>query len=319
MEKKKDTKVSVIVPVYNPGKWLSGCVDSILAQTMTDLEVILVDDGSTDGSAEVCDEYASRDARVRVIHQANAGVVTARNKGLEAAEGEWVSFVDADDKILPQMYERMLAAASDADVVKCDAYCDFGDKQEKVGIIMKPDPEQALADVMNNTTPGWMWNQIIKRRFLLDAGISIPADCRFSQDTVFNVQLLLKRPKIVVVNEPLYLYNRANESSTTASVKQDVWLKAGPTVAALYSLTEHNPILMENIHGVHRRAMNYKVTVANYSGIKLARQSFKNTHKHISYYPFGKGMNMFLWVAFNFGRPGEWLYNIYRRKKGFIK
>lgn len=315
---KKNPGISVIVPVYNPGKWLRKCVDSVLAQTMPDLEVILVDDGSTDGSAQVCDEYAATDDRVRVIHQSNAGVVTTRNTGIAVSRGKWVSFVDADDMIEPHMYELLIASSADADVVKCDACFIDGRQKRRIGIKMNPDPVKALAHVINNITPGWMWNQIIKRDFLINAGILVPIDCRFSEDTVFNVQLLLKRPKIVIVNEPLYLYNRANENSTTATVKQDVWLKAEPTVAALYSLVEKNPILRDNIGGVHRRAMNYKVTLANYSGIKLARQKFKGVHKRVSIYPFGTWMNLFLWIAFNCGKMGEWLYDLYRKKKGFF-
>ena len=92
-------KVSVIVPVYNAEKYLQECVDSILRQTLADLELILVDDGSTDTSPALCDRYAEQDLRVRVIHQANAGSSAARNRGIEVATGEWIAFVDSDDFI----------------------------------------------------------------------------------------------------------------------------------------------------------------------------------------------------------------------------
>ena len=104
-------KVSVIVPVYNAEKYLQECVDSILRQTLTDLELILVDDGSTDSSPAICDRYAAQDLRVRVIHQANLGLSAVRNRGIEVAAGEWVAFVDSDDFIDANMYRTMIIAA----------------------------------------------------------------------------------------------------------------------------------------------------------------------------------------------------------------
>lgn len=94
-------KVSVIVPVYNTEKYLARCIDSILAQTFTDFELILVNDGSKDNSGKICDEYAAKDHRIVVIHKENGGVSSARNKGIDAAQGEWISFIDADDWITP--------------------------------------------------------------------------------------------------------------------------------------------------------------------------------------------------------------------------
>ena len=100
--------ISIIVPVYKAEKYLSRCVDSILGQTYKDLEVILVDDGSPDGSGVLCDAYAAKDSRVRVIHKENGGVSTARNVGLDAAGGDYISFVDSDDYVDPDMYEKMV-------------------------------------------------------------------------------------------------------------------------------------------------------------------------------------------------------------------
>ena len=97
-------KISVIVPVYNVEKYLRRCVDSILTQTFTDFEVLLIDDGSTDGSGKICDEYAKKDKRVRVFHKENGGVSSARNLGLDNVRGRYVTFVDADDKISPDYF-----------------------------------------------------------------------------------------------------------------------------------------------------------------------------------------------------------------------
>lgn len=106
--------VSIIVPVYNAEKYLSRCIDSILAQCFTDFELLLIDDGSKDGSGKICDEYAEKDKRVKVFHKVNGGVSSARNLGLDKSEGKYITFVDADDYLLPEtITERLLAGNYD--------------------------------------------------------------------------------------------------------------------------------------------------------------------------------------------------------------
>ena len=114
--------VSIIVPVYNVEKYLPECIDSILEQTFRDFELILVDDGSPDGCPALCDAATEKDGRIRVIHQTNGGLSAARNAGLDIARGEWVGFVDSDDTIAPEMYEKLLAAAreNDAEIAVCN-------------------------------------------------------------------------------------------------------------------------------------------------------------------------------------------------------
>ena len=106
-----DPLVSIIVPVYNAEKTLNKCVDSILNQTFQDWELLLIDDGSTDRSGELCDEYANKDSRVRVFHKINEGVSSARNVGLDNAKGQWITFVDADDWIDKNMYQELYNTA----------------------------------------------------------------------------------------------------------------------------------------------------------------------------------------------------------------
>lgn len=114
-------RISIIVAVYNIGNYVSRCVDSILAQTYSDLQVILVDDGSTDGSGTICNEYTQKDNRVEVIHKKNGGLSDARNAGLEKADGDYIGFVDGDDWIEPFMYEKMLSACleNNAEIAIC--------------------------------------------------------------------------------------------------------------------------------------------------------------------------------------------------------
>ena len=115
--------ISVIVPVFNNERYLKRCLDSIIGQSLSNIEIILIDDGSTDKSGKICDMYAVTDKRVKVIHQKNAGVSAARNTGISIAVGEYIGFVDSDDWIEKQMYEKMFfeAKRSNSDVVMCDA------------------------------------------------------------------------------------------------------------------------------------------------------------------------------------------------------
>lgn len=135
MNEQKNPAVSVVIPVYNVERFLAECVDSVLHQTMDGFEIILVDDGATDGSGRMCDEYARRDSRIRVIHQANGGLSAARNTGLDAARGEYVYFLDSDDYIVPDALEKLRAVAEKekADVVFFDASVFFTD--------CEPDPK----------------------------------------------------------------------------------------------------------------------------------------------------------------------------------
>ena len=126
--------ISVIVPVYKTEKFLSDCIKSILNQTYHDLEVILVNDGSPDSSGQICEEYAKKDSRIKVIHQENAGVASARNTGLNLAAGEYITFVDSDDYICPQMYEEMLKCAkkNHCDLVMCDCMKVYSDGRQEM-------------------------------------------------------------------------------------------------------------------------------------------------------------------------------------------
>ena len=122
--------ISIIVPVYNTEKYLRRCIDSVLAQTYQDFELLLIDDGSKDSSGAICDEYAAQDARVRVFHKENGGVSSARNVGLDNARGEWITFVDADDWIESDMLELLLRKGEEtgADIVMGDLLFAYPDR-----------------------------------------------------------------------------------------------------------------------------------------------------------------------------------------------
>lgn len=126
--------ITVIIPVYNVEKYLQRCLDSVIAQTYQNLEIICIDDGSTDCSGEICEQYAIKDERVKVFHQENQGVSAARNKGLDMASGEYIAFVDSDDYILKDMYAKMMRALLDngVDICVCQWQYEFTDEHRVV-------------------------------------------------------------------------------------------------------------------------------------------------------------------------------------------
>ena len=160
--------VSIIVPVYNAEKTLERCVDSILNQTYQDFELLLVDDGSPDGSGALCDAYARQDSRVRVFHQENAGVSAARNLALDHAAGEYLQFLDSDDWITPDATSSLVRAAREhqCDLVIADFYRVCGDRVSRKGDIDDPvvlTQEEYAAHMMENPADfyyGVLWNKL---------------------------------------------------------------------------------------------------------------------------------------------------------------
>lgn len=209
-----ETAISVIVPIYRVEKYLPACIDSILNQTFTDFELILVDDGSPDRCPEICDETAKRDARVRVIHQANQGLSAARNAGIEAARGAWLSFVDSDDYIAPQFYEKLYQTAqrTDADCVMCSVQnVDESGKLIDSALMRVADEVKTGQEVLrkigrDDVTPYLTaWNKLYRRK--LFNTLRYPAG-RQNEDVFVFAELFCQVQRAVCVAEPLYFYRK---------------------------------------------------------------------------------------------------------------
>lgn len=171
-----DNLISVIVPAYNIAPWLPRCLDSILAQTYKNLEVIVIDDGSTDETSQIIDEYAIKDSRIVAVHQKNAGLVSVREKGIELASGDWIGFVDGDDAIDPDMYERLLSNALKyhADISHCGVRFCFPDGREEQHYgtlkIKVQSNYDGLKDLLEGEfiEPG-LWNKLYKSSLMADS------------------------------------------------------------------------------------------------------------------------------------------------------
>lgn len=219
-----ETAISVIVPIYRVEKYLPACIDSILNQTFTDFELILVDDGSPDRCPEICDETAKRDARVRVIHQANQGLSAARNAGIEAARGAWLSFVDSDDYIAPQFYEKLYQTAqrTDADCVMCSVQnVDESGKPIDSALMRVADEFKTGREVLrkigrDDVTPYLTaWNKLYRRK--LFNTLRYPAG-RQNEDVFVFAELFCQVQRAACVAEPLYFYRKRIDSIMNSAV-----------------------------------------------------------------------------------------------------
>lgn len=176
-------KVSVIVPVYNVEQYLRRCLDSILCQTFSDFELIVVDDGSSDSSGQICDEYAEKDKRIIVIHQSNAGVSAARNKALCCAKGEWVIFIDADDYISSDYIMRAKACNSDLVIMGYDDGTMV--QNPKVGKYNLACDDNIIF-LFNNFNMLTVWAKIYQMSIIKDHSIFFNESLAFGEDTLFN-------------------------------------------------------------------------------------------------------------------------------------
>ena len=205
--------ISVIIPVYNSEKTISRCVDSIIDQTYTDLEIILVNDGSSDKSGEICDRYALRDKRVKVIHKSNDGVSSARNCGLDVCSGDYISFIDSDDYIEKTMYDELLLRMNqeNTSISLCAYYYISSDKKDIVSYengVTSTTSEQLLLDIFNYRHMGALWNKLFKKDLFSRNGTQIRfnEDINFCEDVLILTRLVETNGKIAVSTKPMYNY-----------------------------------------------------------------------------------------------------------------
>ena len=232
-------KLSVIVPVYNTEKYLRECVDSILAQTFTDFELILVDDGSTDGSGAICDDYAAKDPRIQVVHQQNGGATVARRSGVRIAQGEYVTFVDSDDWIDRDMY-RIMLAWEPADVLICNMcqYTDAGFYKIKCYINPGIYDTQALMEKFYSTMlfdfeqcqpalPPSLCNKLFRADIVRKVIENVSDSITYGEDALCSYACILDAEQIYLTDQRLYYYRMNPESvSNVYNKKMFATLKA---------------------------------------------------------------------------------------------
>ena len=292
--------VSIIVPVYNSEKYLRKCVDSILAQTFTDFELFLVNDGSTDDSPGICDDYASRDPRIRVIHQVNQGQSVARNNAIARMSGEWVLFCDSDDWIHPESLERLYNAA-----VENDTRISIAGYQETAGEDPEILPEQLKVELW---TPKDFYIQhyihatlpvmkLIHRDCLGDLRFPVG---KYIDDEYIVYRILFTQERLAVIPAPFYAY-----FVNTASLTKRPW---NPGRLDAWQAFEEQIVFFEALGDkelIYRRYREYlENALANYEGAREAEQTpeirkvRKKKKKHIRrlFYRMWKRDYIYFWL-----------------------
>ena len=253
--------LSVIVPVYRVEAYLRKCLDSIVSQTYANLEIILVDDGSPDRSGAICDEYAARDSRIVVIHQENKGASQARNAGLDRMTGEFVAFVDSDDYLAPVMYEKLMGAAEDADIVIGDFYVILqsgivrGHSPIQNGLTTEGIKELILMDQLQS----YLWNKIYRAE--LFRGLRFEK-IRGFEDLLISPRLFQRAEKIVYVPEAGYYYNSMNMEGLTATFNHTPEVNVHTRYGMFAAWKEHETVAREMGSEVAAYAENRAVKCA---------------------------------------------------------
>lgn len=245
------TKISVILPIYNVEKYLEDCLNSIINQTLNDIEIICIDDGSTDNSLAILNEYAKKDSRITILTQKNQGAAVARNKGLDIAKGEYLSILDSDDffelNMLEQMYNK--AINTDVDIVICKSRS-YDDKTKVFGAMNWALREYLLPekDIFNycdvskylfQFTVPWVWNRLIKKNFVEKNNLRFQ-NLKNTNDFYFGSMSLVLAEKITILPEVLVNYRINNNNRTTECVEQGMFCFAKSSRKFRYECIKRN-------------------------------------------------------------------------------
>lgn len=266
--------ISVIVPVYNVDVYLPECINSLMNQEYTNLEIILVDDGSTDDSGKICDEYQKKDERIKVIHKNNAGVSEARNTGIEESSGEYIAFVDSDDYVdndyIYVLYKTLLKDNSDLSV------CNFTKLTKKKSNLDKNykyycvDAETAIDNMFEgNSIQGYIWCKLFKKNIIRK--IKFDSNIKVCEDLLFVVEYLKCSTKVSCTSSKLYYYRQRKNSALNkvSDAKLTVFI-------ALNILYNHycNNVKFKNLY------FSFYAKYSRYLNKDLIRYDFKNIYLH---------------------------------------
>lgn len=200
--------ISIVVPVYNAEKYLNRCIESILKQTFSDFELLLIDDGSTDRSGVICDNYSNKDSRVKTIHKRNGGECSARNVGLDNVSGKWIAFVDADDYVEPNWLSIFMnnCDGCDVDVVVQGFFCDGTEYPFPTGIAYKGKSKDGLPLLINNGISGYVWVKLFRFDIIKKNNIRFNENIHFRGDEDFVIKYILFSNNMICTPEKGYHY-----------------------------------------------------------------------------------------------------------------
>ena len=282
-------QISIIIPVYKAERHLRECLDSIASQTTNDWEAILVDDGSPDKSGKICDEYASRDTRFKVVHQENGGPSKARNTGFDMSTAEIVTFLDADDWTEPDYAETILREIDGMDMVVFRTKMHKGNGEIKFMAPFafgkhygKDDVQKALDSVHRPDGQfGWPWNKGYRKETILRSGARFPEEMHFFEDQVFMMQLASWVKSLNLIDRQLHNYRVSENSLTTSKKTPEEWRLAGDRVDAEICRFD-DPLFVSGFRNaiLYFRLNEIQVTSKSSERHSRFQETYEYYHKH---------------------------------------
>lgn len=280
----KVAAISIIVPIYKVEKYIKRCVDSILNQTFNDFELILVNDGSPDNCGQICDNYAILDNRVKVIHKKNGGLADARNAGLDLAEGEYIGFVDADDYVEDDMYEKLvnMCIKKNADISVCGRY-DVNESSISTRFQLDHvevwNSEEATVNLLTwNNIDSSACDKLYNKRIFND--IRFPLG-RYNEDIFVMTDLLNKANKIVHIGECKYYYCHRQDSITTESFNEKSLDMVEASEKVLINVSILYPTLKKQAESFYYKNVLYTLSTINNKNLKRTYRDHYNSLQRI--------------------------------------
>ncbi len=281
----RENQISVIVPVYNVETYLARCVDSILAQTYQNLEVILVDDGATDSSGAICDDFAAKDSRVRVIHKANGGLSSARNAGLEAATGEYIAFVDSDDWIEPDAYAHLLHLMQKYQVqLACGGRYDVSGKTGERTVGLCPKKEEVISgeelagriflwDGCDSSACDKLYHHSLVKNFRYPEG-------KVCEDVPVTYKIVLQAKQAAMSDRPFYnYYHRAGSISMASAITEKTFHFSRHTEEIYPYIRANHPGIEPQARYLRVRSLSHILLLLEQSEAEV-RQQFAAEYRH---------------------------------------
>ena len=308
-------KISVIVPVYKAEAYLHRCVDSLLAQTFQDFEVLLIDDGSPDRSGEICDEYARKDSRVRVFHKENGGVSSARQYGMDHAKGEYTIHADPDDWVEPTMLEELYRKAKeeDADMVICDFYVD-----EKEGThyqAQKPSDLQAekVCCELFHRLHGSTCNKLVRRACFLRYEVRFPLELSYCEDLFVNACLLSHGIRVAYLPKAFYHYDQhVNHDSLVHKPIETILDRGKKFIELLHKVLPESLYSMVYPYWQYKQAVMILIEGRPY--LLMLPERFQYLKSHINELKITKLRKLVLYIAFYISpQLAHYLYVMYMK------
>lgn len=323
--------ISIIVPVYKVEAYLNRCVDSLLAQTYDKLEIILVDDGSPDRCGEICDEYAEKDHRIRVIHKENGGLSDARNAGIEAARGEYLGFCDSDDWMEPDAYDTMLEFALREEVkLVCAGRYDVSGRTGERRLGLCP-PETQVVSGEETVRRIFLWEHMDSAAVDKIYHRSLFREIRYplgmvTEDvpTTYRIALLAKR--VGMLSKPIYNYYHRQGSITYSGISPRLFHYSTHTEGVFADVCAHYPSLKPEAEYLRVRSLSFTLVTLIGSDkaergayLREFRKLYRDFYSHLKFifigeYAFGRERMTWIMLALRLYRPARRLYRLIKKE-----